>query len=110
MCLKRGYRAIKRGIFGNHDWFRMILMIAFASYLVQQIYMKTEMLFKKEMGFTEMAADSTEMKFPSVTFCPASMRKSPENLASKNITTDSENLPRIEDMLVGARQIISVNE
>ena len=95
---------------GNHDRFRMILMIAFAAYLVQQIYSKTEMLFQHKMGSTEMPADSKEMKFPSVTFCPASMQTSPENIASKNITADSQNLPHIEDMLVAVRQIISINK
>lgn len=113
MYLKRTFTAIKMVIIqflGKQDCFNMILMTAFAAYLVQRIYRQTEMLFQKEMGFTEMPADSKEMKFPSVTLCPASMKTSPENIASKNITADSQNLPRIEEMLVGVRQMISINK
>ena len=94
----------------KHDWIRIILMVAFSGYLVHQIYIKTEMLLKRELGFAEMEADSQEMKFPSITFCPANIANVNEYNEIGNITTDYHNLPRIEDMLSLVLQKININK
>ena len=89
----------------------MILMVGFAAYLVQQIYKKTDLLLMEETGFTEVSVDSEKMKFPSITFCPASMKDHEHyNPSDSSITADWQNLPHLEDMLVEIRQKISINE
>ena len=69
------------------------------------------MLLKNELGFTEVATDSEEMKFPSVTFCPASTNlMAHEENKVDNITADYENVTQIEDMLTLVRQKITENK
>ena len=92
----------------NHDWIRAILMMAFSGYLLNQIYIKTDMLLKREMGFTEVAVDSEEVKLPSITFCPASLQLTKNRV--ENITADFKNLPHTEDMLITIEQHISINK
>ena len=87
-----------RPLLANQDWFRVILMVGFAAYLVHQIYKKTEMLLAREMGFSEIEADSRQVTFPSITFCPANVAQTLEN--EINITSDYINLPNVEEMLV----------
>ena len=99
-----------KGLLTNQDWFRMILMTCFAAYLVHQIYMKTDLLLMKETGFTEVAMDSENMIFPSITFCPASMTSHELHVPTNNITADWQNLPRLEDMLVQIKQKIRINK
>ena len=99
-----------RDLLANQDWVRMILMAGFAAYLVQQIYKKTDLLLMMETGFTEVSVDSENMKFPSITFCPASMKDHEHHNPSRNITADWQNLPRLEDMLVAIKQHISINK
>ena len=66
---------------------------------------------EREMGFTEVEADSQEMKFPSVTFCPSTATRLPrEQYESGNITADYRNLPHVEDMLHHVRQKININK
>ena len=96
-------------LLAKQDWTRVILMVAFSGYLLNQIYIKTEMLLRREMGFTEVAVDSDEMKFPSITFCPGSQRLK-KKYAVNNITTDYQNLPRTEDILIGVKQHLSINK
>ena len=68
------------------------------------------MLLEKEIGFAEIAADSGEMKFPSITFCPTTIAQtSSEHYEVGNITSDYHNLPRIEDMLSTVEQTININ-
>ena len=98
-----------KGLLTNQDWFRITLMTCFAAYLVHQIYKKTDLLLLKETGFTEVAMDSENMIFPSITFCPASMT-SYEHHVPNNITADWQNLPRLEDMLSNIRQKIRINK
>ena len=89
-------------------------MAGFAAYLVQQIYKKTELLWMKETGFTEVSVDAENMKFPSVTFCPASMTNHAKinhtQHKASNITDDWQNLPRLEDMIRFINQTISINK
>ena len=94
----------------KQDWIRITLMVAFSGYLFHQIYFKTDMLLKGEMGFAEMIADSQEMKLPSVTFCPANLASLSENNELGNMTEDYHNLPRIEDMLSIVSQKININK
>ena len=61
------------------------------------------------MGFTEVAVDSDEMTFPSITFCPGSQQPEKKQEVN-NITTDYQNLPRTEDMLIGVKQHLSINK
>ena len=84
-------------------------MVTLSVYLFQQIYIKTEMYLEMEMGFTEVAVDSDEMKFLSITFCPAFMNHMNLNEVD-NITADYQNLSRAEDMLVSVRQAVSINK
>ena len=97
-------------LLSKQDWIRIILMVAFSGYLVHQIYIKTEMLLERELGFAERETDSQEMKFPSVTFCPTIIARTNEFNEIGNITTDYHNLPRIEDMLGLVRQKININK
>ena len=97
-------------LLSKQDWIRIILMVAFSGYLVHQIYIKTEMLLERELGFAEMEADSQEMTYPSVTFCPANIAHLNEYNEIGNITTDYHNLPRIEDMLKMVLQKININK
>ena len=92
----------------GHDWIRVILMVAVSTYMTCQIYNKTKLLLKWEMGFTEVAVDADIMKFPSISFCPASQdyRKWRE---VDNITADYENVSRREDLLIKVSQQISIN-
>ena len=85
-------------------------MVAASGYLGHQIYTKTKMLLKREMGFTEEAVDSDVMTFPSITFCPGSMNDMKWPQAFENITADYQKLPRIKDMLRQVVQQISINE
>ena len=94
---------------GNHDWFRVLLLVACAGYLFYQIYIKTDMLLRREMGFTEVAVDSDEVRLPSITFCPGSQTKFHKRYIG-NITSDYQNLPRPEDMLDGLQQKIKINK
>lgn len=95
----------------NQDWIRALLMLACSGYLLRQIYIKTEMLLEKEIGFTEKAADSENMKFPSITFCPATIAEEiSEEYNEFDFTADYKNLSRIEDMLISVRQLISINK
>ena len=95
-----------RDFLTKHDWLRIIIIASCSAYLFLQIYVKTETLLKKEMGFIEVTADADEMKFPSITFCPETMNKSNK---VENITADYQNLPRMEDILLSVRQPISIN-
>ena len=98
-------------LLAKQDWIRIILMLAFSGYLVHQIYNKTEKLLMREMGFAEMGADSKEMEFPSVTFCPAFITQTSfESFEVGNITADYQNIFSIEDMLSVIRQKININE
>ena len=101
-----------RGHAKGSDWVRVILMVAVSVYLGHQIYTKTKMLLKWEMGFTEEAVNSDVMKFPSITFCPGSMNnlKWPRPQAFENFTADYLNLPRLEDLLINLYGPISINE
>ena len=99
-----------RGPATGYDWIRVILMAAVALYLGHQIYHKTNMLLKWEMGFTEEAVDSDTMRFPSVTICPGYQDERKWLNKVGNITADFQNLPRIEDMLVEVIQPISINK
>ena len=96
-------------LLAKQDWTRLILMVAFSGYLLNQIYIKTEMLLRREMGFTEVAVDSDEMTFPSITFCPGSQAEYLPRYI-ENITSDYLNLPRLEDMLDGLHQKIKINK
>ena len=84
-------------------------MVGFAAYLVHQIYKKTEMLLEREMGFSEMEADSREVTFPSVTFCPANVAQTLGNEVG-NITADFLNSPQLEEMLIFLHQKININK
>ena len=84
-------------------------MVACAGYLFNQIYIKTDMLLRREMGFTEVAVDSDEVRLPSITFCPGSLEKFNPRYY-ENITSDYQNLPRLEDMLDGLSQKIMINK
>ena len=99
-----------RGPATGFDWIKVILMAAVTLYLGHQIYHKTNVLFKWEMGFTEEAVDSDIMRFPSITFCPGYQDVRKWLGADGNITADFQNLPRIEDMLVEVIQQISINK
>ena len=100
-----------RDLLAKQDFFRIILMVACSAYLFQRIYLKTKMLLEKEIGFAEIAADSGEMKFPSITFCPTAMAQtSHEYYEVANITADYHNLPRIEDILIKVHQKININK
>ena len=92
------------------DWVRVILMVAVSVYLGNQIYNKTKMLLKWEMGFTEEEVNSDVMTFPSITFCPGSMSDLKWPQVYENITADYQNLPGIKDMLTYIRCQISINE
>ena len=92
------------------DWVRVILMVAVSVYLGHQIYTKTKILLKWEMGFTEEEVDSDVMTFPSITFCPGFMNTLKWPQAFENITADYQKLPRIEDLLREVSQQISINE
>ena len=92
------------------DWVRVILMVVVSVYLGHQIYTKTKMLLKWEMGFTEEAVDSNFMTFPSITFCPGNMNTPKWPQEFENITADYEKLPRIKDMLTHIKFPISINE
>ena len=95
----------------KQDWFRLILMAGFAAYLVQRIYFKTDLLLKKETGFTEEFMDSDEMTFPSITFCPSFMVDGDDDdEPNYNITDDSLNLPHLENLLILVRQNININK
>ena len=97
-----------KSLITSYDWVRVIVMVFISGYLIYQIYIKTEMLLKWEMGITELAVDSDIMKFPSITFCPGSQNQ--ELRIVDNITTDYKNLPDAEDMLIEMSQQISINE
>ena len=97
-----------RLLLANQDWFRVILMVGFATYLVHQIYKKTEMLLAREMGFSEIEADSRQVTFPSITFCPANVAQTLENEIG-NITSDYINLPNLGEMLVFIHHKININ-
>ena len=93
----------------KYDWIRVILMVIFSGYLWNQIYIKTNMLLKKETGFTEVENDSDEVILPSITFCPGTLMPKQLNKVD-NITADYLNLPRIEDMLQYLQQPIYINK
>ena len=93
------------------DWIRIVILVACSAYLAQRIYLKTKMLLENEMGFAEVVTDSYETKFPSITFCPATLKDIPSAFHKPgNITADYENLPRLEEMLISVRQQISINK
>ena len=93
----------------NQDWIRALVMVACAGYLFNQIYIKTDMLLRREMGFTEVAVDSDVVQLPSITFCPGSQAEYLPRYI-ENITSDYLNLPRLEDMLDGLHQKIKINK
>ena len=89
------------------DWFRILIMASCSGYLFNQIYIKTDSLLKREIGFIETTADSDEMKFPSITFCPVA---TDESIEVGNITADYESLSKIEDIILGLTQPIRINK
>ena len=99
-----------RGHAKGSDWVRVILTVAVSVYLGHQIYTKTIVLLKWEMGFTEEVVNSDVIRFPSITFCPGSMNNPKWPQAFENITADFQNLPRIENMLINLYGPISINE
>ena len=98
-------------LLARQDWVRVLVLLTCSVYLLERIYIKTDMLLKRELGFIEVATDSEEMKFPSVTFCPASTKLMPHEYNKvDNITADYQNVTRIEDMLTFVRQRIRNNK
>ena len=93
------------------DWIRIVIMVACSAYLAQRIYLQTKTLLENEMGFAEVVTDSYETKFPSMTFCPATLKDIPSAFHKpSNITADYENLQRLDDMLISVRQQMSINK
>ena len=98
-------------LLARQDWVRVLVMLTCSVYLLQRIYIKTDMLLKRELGFSETTEDSEEMKFPSVTFCPAATKLMPhEYHGVDNITADYQNITGLKDMLKTVRQKIRIEK
>ena len=87
---------------GNQDWLRLLLMVGFAVYLIHRIQKATDKLFEEQIGSTEIAKDSYEEKFPSITFCPGYSLENSHDYG--NVSWN------VEDMLVSISQRININK
>ena len=97
-----------KDLLAKQDWVRVLLVACFAAYLLQKIYVATDKLLEGEIGSIQVSLDSDKVTLPSVTFCPAyTAAKNRQN--SENITFDSKNQLKLEDMLVSATQYIHTN-
>ena len=99
----------------GQDWIRVLFILCCTSYLVYRILMSTNKLLEKKMGSTEMTLAAQDMLLPSVTICRESYLKRYRESQSKewikyaNITEDYQRLLKLDKMLRGLTQILTIN-
>ena len=90
----------------NQDWLRLLLMAGFTAYVLQKIQVATDKLWQRQIGSSEISLDSDKVTFPSITFCPSYAN---QRQPFDNETFDTNNIPKLGDMLVWAEQSININ-
>ena len=92
---------------GNHDWLRVILIIALNAYLFYLMYSAVVRVEDRQIGSTEVARDALLFLMPSITFCPAVMSDISNKIVA-NITQDYDNLPKLKDWIEATEIIQNV--